>query len=125
MCHVCDKLCSSAKELSCHLAGKHHVKQPLRLKIDSFDCLSCGKHFHTRYRIVSHIAYNSPSCKNYYIKKVPNIDEARYVELEQEESLLSSYLRKNGKRPGYHHIPPVQALFVRPFNPGIDIVPNA
>jgi hypothetical protein len=113
-CDLCDASFKSLKDLACHKAGKHKVKQPLRAKIATTHCLYCGKEWHTRYRIVSHVAYNSPMCKAFYIQQVPNIPTELYDELESGESKLSSDLRVQGKRPGYHPIPPVQCLFARP-----------
>jgi len=121
-CDLCDKSFGTTKELACHRAGKHLVKQSLRRKIVSTNCYYCGKDYHTRYKIVSHIAYNSAPCRNYYTKCIADYPFEQVAELDAEESRHSSDLRSKGLRPGYHHIPPTSCLYVRPFNPGVDEV---
>ena len=119
-CEICSSTFTAAKDLACHKAGKHLIKQPLRKHISGTSCLYCGKDYHTRYRIVSHVAYNSPMCKNYYVKCVPPICGNVALALDKEESGHTSDLRKKGLGPGYHPVPPCVVAFVRPFNAGLD-----
>ena len=120
MCDLCDKSYNTMKDLACHKAGKHLVKQPLRNKIAQTFCLCCGRDYHTRYKIVSHVAYNSAVCRNYYIMCVPDNPVELTSTLDAEESKHAADLRKRGFRPSYHHIPPTSLHFARPFNPGVD-----
>ena len=119
-CGICGALFATPTILSKHMAGKHGKKNPLRCKVGGSQCLYCGKGFMTRFRIVTHLAYNSPKCKNYYIKCVPDNVDGITEELDNLESEQTSALRKKGYRGGFHSVPSIVHSFAKPFNPGID-----
>ena len=74
----------------------------------------------SRFRVITHIAYNSPKCKNFYLKAVDDNPVGVTSDLDIVESQQTSALRKSGLRGGYSNVPSIIHHFVRPFNPGID-----
>jgi hypothetical protein len=45
----------------------------------------CGRDFHTRYRRVAHMCYNSSHGKSFHPSAVNDIDSESYIELEKGE----------------------------------------
>ena len=122
-CHLCNKICQNHKSLQCHLAGFHKEKNPLRKRILGTLCQSCGTEFHTRHRLLSHLAYNASVCRYYYLNYVECVPDEVCETLEKESSLLTHALRKKGLNAGYHTMPSFRVPFARPFNPLVDETP--
>ena len=101
-CDICFKKFPNKAELGAHRHCAHGVKVPLRRKICTTHCLFCMKEFHTRTKLVQHVAYSSPKCKPYYINSINEIPDDLYNELELQASKELKLLRAQGKSRLYH-----------------------
>ena len=75
-CAECSKIFGSSTALAAHRAKSHNVKNTARNLAFGTQRPSCLVEFHTRYRVVVHLAYRSPVC--HAIAKIdmePMLDE--------------------------------------------------
>ena len=116
ICHICGSKQSSKQELSAHLFKKHGIKIPLRRKIDTTFCLSCMTEFHTRTKLINHIAYRCPACAFYYSNHVNELDSSITDPLDAQESVDNKSLRKQGKKILFHPVKSFRLFGPRQFN---------
>ena len=58
-CIVCQKAFPSRQQQSVHAFAAHGVKDVIGLYVNTTHCIICLKEFHTRARLLQHIAYRS------------------------------------------------------------------
>ncbi|CAE8636706.1 unnamed protein product [Polarella glacialis] len=96
-CTLCPASFDSEPKLNTHAYRKHGYKSPMRLLASSNVCLSCGKEYHTRSRILQHLNYmnlvdNDLSC----VKNIRAIglaiprDEADALDAIEAQRLLAA-----------------------------------
>ena len=104
VCHLCQSSFDTYQALCSHKWVHHSHKNPIRRKLSGTVCLSCRKDFHTRTKLLNHVAYRVQSCKTYY-ESLPDIDTQIFEQLETKESLRVKRLVKGGFNRNFHYIP--------------------
>eukprot|EP00969_Alexandrium_andersonii_P130487 5770247-Alexandrium_andersonii.AAC.1 len=70
-CPVCGQGCNGSRMLATHLACVHGRMNWARAKIRATYCLACGVQFHTKSRLLHHVAYRPHRCAFAYATVVP------------------------------------------------------
>ena len=72
--------------LCTHQVHVHKMYNPIRLRHTGTKCTVCGRDFHTLSRAFRHIAYRSPSCKEYHsiLDPVVTVEQLEQTLLEEQ-----------------------------------------
>ena len=95
-CTECDKVFSSKNGMHSHMLAKHSVSNPIRLRIYATSCAFCSVQFHSRKRILKHIAFVSVKCRSYYMDNVEpmEIEEVRKLDLACRKKVAAEGLKQ-------------------------------
>ena len=74
----------------------------MRLLVGGVHCCACLTHYHSRERLVTHLTYNSPVCKTYYVNHhTPmSLEESNALDTAERQTLLKANFRK-GRSEGF------------------------
>ena len=109
-CTVCSYACPTIQGMSWHRFDVHGLKDPLRDMVLGVTCACCLRYYHSRERLVRHLAQTSSRCALFYFQSVgPQNPEAVKAE-EDEAKVVSKRLAKAGKRRVHAEAPPHRVL---------------
>ena len=77
-------------------------------------CLACLREYHTRHKMVVHLAYNSSGCRHWYHMNVQPICEDTVVDLDAKESIDNEALKVQGRGPRWAPFPTFRIPGPRP-----------
>merc|ERR1712086_1048600 len=71
-CLLCDRVCTSARQLSGHMSTGHKVLHPIQKYVDNTSvCRKCLVCFSNRPRLIKHLRTGSLSCSVFYSSFLP------------------------------------------------------
>ena len=105
-CDVCSKAFPTCQALHSHESAIHHKRNPVAMRVQSTACLCCGVQHHSRKRILHHVMYRSPRCRQFYLDSVPPLEPSEFdaVELAARLTVASAdpkAIRKPAVSSGY------------------------
>ena len=115
-CTVCGKVTKSVASLHGHMSSVHKKRNIVRDVIDSTSCLACLHEFHTRHRMVVHLAYNAPECRHWYFVNIHPLDSETVASLDKQEQLDCKELKAAGHGPRFSAFPSARIAGPKPFN---------
>ena len=97
-CYECGDSFHTSQQLMTHFFSEHGRKNSVRCWAAGVSCRSCLKLFHSRPRLIKHLAYNSSRCLETLKTNVPPMSSAEVAELDAQDLQASIPLRKSGRR---------------------------
>lgn len=58
-CHECSRRFKSKTQLDGHMSSKHKNRNYVRKLADTIYCMACLRQYHTRHKMIVHLAYNA------------------------------------------------------------------
>eukprot|EP00973_Karenia_brevis_P018294 2511344-Karenia_brevis.AAC.1 len=95
-CPSCGAVFGSKQALAVHQYKEHGVTRELRRFIDGVQCVACLQHFHTRERLVCHLAEKSARCRQIYYMCVSPMSDDQFKALEDEGRSVVAKLQRSG-----------------------------
>ena len=109
-CTICSKVFRSSNALAAHSARSHNVKNPARKLAFGTQCPSCLKEFHTRYRLIVHLAYRSPACHAIASIVLDPMADDEAERLDTQDRPAIRVLARTGRGAAFARIACCQAL---------------
>ncbi len=109
VCNVCGYSCKTIQGLNWQLFRVHNVRASIRCKIPGTVCCCCLKEFHTRERIVRHVAISSNRCHTMYSEFL-DIPNETLLALEVATLESSNALAAKGRRRVHAELPPSRTI---------------
>ena len=97
-CQECHKVFYSFQALSLHRFKSHGLKNMMHKFIDVTHCIVCLREFWTRERVLNHVRYRSPLCRDNLIMRGPVLTESQADELDRLERPMHTDLYRRGHR---------------------------
>ena len=97
-CTLCEKTFDDMGTHDRHRYAKHGLKSSIGCHVDGTRCLVCLKEFFTRYRLLSHLRYDSKVCGYNVMLRPSRITEERAKELDNADKSANVLLYKKGQR---------------------------
>jgi len=103
-CPCCDRKMLAYK-LDGHLAKVHKHRNPIKPYVAGSVCLFCMVDYQSRAKLVNHLCYHSPKCKNKYLSCVPKLSPEVFEEEERSTAQNAKALRQAGRSQLYSPYP--------------------
>jgi hypothetical protein len=103
-CNICKAEFPSKQCLASHNWISHSRKNPIRRKISGTRCQSCHTEFHTRTKLLNHVACRVHKCNLYY-SNLPDLGLELYEQLETQESQRIKKCTREGDNRNFYPIP--------------------
>ena len=94
-----------AAEIATHIYRQHGVKHPARYLVDGTSCPICLLEFHTRTRLIAHIANKSTVCCSNLKCRMQPFSEAVVAQMDDEAKVCEKANKRSGWRRGRAHEP--------------------
>ena len=92
------------------MAGKHGKRSGARAYADGTACRMCLLDFHTRPRLIQHLAYNSKKCLEGLRRTTAPLEEAAVSEMDAADAQQRADLRAQGRYRYWAGRPPKRVL---------------
>ena len=104
-CEACGQNFSTKQQLATHIYRQHGVKHPARYLVDGTSCPICLLEFHTRTRLIAHIANKSTVCFSNLKCRMQPLSEAVIAQMDDEAKVCEKANKRSGWRRGRAHEP--------------------
>jgi len=96
LCDQCEKACATKQALSVHRWRKHGMKRYERLLVSTTFCEICLLEFHSRQRLLNHVAEKSDICRQCYHLLGPKLTLEQANEMDAYEAAHSQANKAKG-----------------------------
>ena len=96
-CGQCDVVLGSWHALRCHAWRAHGIKKPIRQYVVGSLCAVCMREFHTRDRLLQHLAYDTRNCRDFIFDNWSPLSEDELHTAETESTKANIRARATGQ----------------------------
>ena len=107
-CAVCGKEFSTHQKCAVHAHREHGHTRLIRRRIQSTTCPCCLQDFHTRERVLNHLAEKSERCRAMVLATQPELAPEVVQALDQTEAIRLRAARRAGWRRSHAAVPAVR-----------------
>lgn len=115
----CCQIQIMAYKLNGHLAKVHKHRNPVKPYVAGSVCVFCMTDYQTRAKLVNHLCYHAPKCREQYLNCMPLLSQAVFEKEEELTAQNARALRRAGRSQSYSPYPatrvpgPLLAQFCR------------
>eukprot|EP00438_Fugacium_kawagutii_P003317 Skav229331 [mRNA] locus=scaffold2917:90227:93595:+ [translate_table: standard] len=96
ICQVCHATFCSPAALAVHQTHKHQKRSVLRRFAIDANCRACGRHYHTRARLLNHLQASSTSCWLFHLRMYAPLDPSVAAQLDEQDRSSGQAFHQRG-----------------------------
>eukprot|EP00438_Fugacium_kawagutii_P006413 Skav224266 [mRNA] locus=scaffold2636:222766:224574:- [translate_table: standard] len=96
ICQECHATFCSPAALAVHQTHKHQKRSVLRRFATDANCRACGRHYHTRARLLNHLQASSTSCWLFHLRMYAPLDPSVAAQLDEQDRSSGQAFHQRG-----------------------------
>ena len=109
-CDVCGQRFHTLQQVAAHQFDKHRIRNDARRYARTTHCEVCLMEYHSRTRLVRHLAYTATGCYDQMVQRMHPLNDEQVELAEKEEAGRLRKARHSGRQHARHRMPNVRLL---------------